>query len=73
MKILTRLFNFKLRHYPQSHFPVLIARLAENIRGIAAARSSLSYRARLNRLLDDPTHRDLAKTALKRSGLDHGG
>jgi hypothetical protein len=27
----------------------------------------------LNRLLDDPAHRDLAQTALKRFGLEHGG
>jgi hypothetical protein len=27
----------------------------------------------LNQLLDEPAHRNLAKTALKRFGLDHGG
>jgi hypothetical protein len=27
----------------------------------------------LNRMLDDPAHRDLAKSALKRIGLDHAG
>jgi hypothetical protein len=27
----------------------------------------------LNRLLDEPTHQELALTALKRFGLEHGG
>ena len=28
---------------------------------------------RLNRLLEEPAHRDVARTALKRFGLDHAG